>query len=157
MIIRFGEEKDYTQLAEMKWIHGAEDDIDYNENNLDGVNKSEFISRFTEFLREHKEYEIFIAEENNVVISAMFVYRIPKIPKPNGHAESIAYLTNVFTLKEYRNKGIGTKLLKYIKKYLTEQKCELILVFPSEKSISWYERNDFTNINEVFECDLTEE
>lgn len=32
-----------------------------------------------------------------------------------------------------------------------------MLVFPSENSIEWYERNGFTNVNEVFECDLTEE
>lgn len=121
MIIRFSEEKDYPQLAEMKWIHSAEDDIDYGESNLKGVDKAAFLSRFMKFLREHKEYEIFVAEENNVVVSAMFVCRIPKIPKPNGHAESIAYLTNVFTLKDYRNKGIGTKLLSYIKEYLTEK------------------------------------
>ena len=157
MIIRLGKEKDYSQLAEMKWIHAIEDDIDYGEKNLDGVDKSEFISQFITFLREHKEYQIFAAEENDVVVSAMFVYRIPKIPKPNGHAQSIAYLTNVFTLKNYRNKGIGTKLLNYIKEYLTEQKCELMLVFPSENSNEWYERNGFTNVNEVFECDLTEE
>lgn len=157
MIIRFGEEKDYSQLAEIKWIHAAEDDLDYGEHNLEDVDKFEFTSRFITFLKEHKEYRIFVAEENNFVVSAMFVCEIPKLPKPNGHAESIAYLTNVFTVKKHRNKGIGTQLLNYIKEYLTERKCELILVFPSEKSVEWYERNGFTNVNEVFQCNLTEE
>ena len=39
MKIRIANEKDYSELAFMKWEHGAEDDIDYGEHNLDGVDK----------------------------------------------------------------------------------------------------------------------
>lgn len=39
MNIRLANENDYLQLAEMKWLHCEEDDIDYGEHNLDGVNK----------------------------------------------------------------------------------------------------------------------
>lgn len=31
MEVRFAEEKDYIQLAEMKWLHCEEDDEDYGE------------------------------------------------------------------------------------------------------------------------------
>lgn len=44
MRIRIGEKKDYLQLAEMKWLHMEEDDIEYNEDNLKGVDKEIFIS-----------------------------------------------------------------------------------------------------------------
>ncbi len=157
MNIKLANEKDYLQLAEMKWLHCEEDDIDYNEHNLDGINKQQFISEFTNFLKNNKAYKIFVAENNGIVISAMFVYMVPKLPRPNGNAKYIAYLTNVFTLKEYRNKNIGTKLLNYIKQYLTDNKCELIFVWPSENSIKWYSRNEFYQENEIFQCDLTEE
>ena len=79
------------------------------------------------------------------------------MPKPNGKAKYIAYLTNVYTRKEYRNQGIGTELLTYIKGYLAEHKCELLFVWPSEKSMNWYERNGFSPENEIFECVLGEE
>lgn len=116
MNIRFAKESDFGQLAEMKWLHGAEDDDDYGEHNLDGVNKEEFTAEFISFLKANREYRIFLAEDNNIILSAMFVYMLPKLPKPNGNAKYIAYLTNVFTKQEYRNKGIGTELLNYIKK-----------------------------------------
>lgn len=157
MNIRFGEEKDFLQLAEMKWLHGEEDDTDYNEHSLDGVNKESFISEFVLFLKSNHNYKIFVAEDNNTLLSAMFVYMIPKLPKPNGNAKYIAYLTNVFTMREYRNKNIGTELLNYIKNYLSKQKCELIFVWPSDNSVKWYSRNGFSEINEIFECELTEE
>ena len=142
--MRLAQEQDYMQLAEMKWLHSEEDDIDYNTNDLAGVDK-------------HKEYKIFIASDNDVVVSAMFVYMIPKTPKPNRDAKYIAYLTNVYTIKEYRNKKIGTELLTYIKDYLVKEKCELMFAWPSENSVNWYSRNGFCQENEIFECTLGEE
>ena len=157
MEIRLANEADYNELALMKWEHGAEDDIDYDEHNLDGVNKDEFVEEFFAFLKAHKEYDIIVAEKNGIVVSAMFVYLIPKLPKPNGNAKYIAYLTNVYTKKEYRNKGIGTQMMNYIKSYLIEKKCELLFAWPSDNSIAWYQRNGFNGDNEIFECPLCEE
>ncbi|MBR2175989.1 MAG: GNAT family N-acetyltransferase [Clostridia bacterium] len=157
MKIRIANEKDYSELALMKWEHGAEDDIDYGEHNLDGVDKDEFIDEFISFLKEQTEYEIFIAEDNGYPVSAMFIHLIPKLPKPNGNAKYIAYLTNVYTKKAYRNQGIGTKLLDFIKKYLTDKKCELLFAWPSDNSAAWYQRNGFKEENEIFECALCEE
>lgn len=157
MEIRMAKEQDYMQLAEMKWLHCEEDDIDYHEDNLVGSEKDAFIAEFMEFLDTHKEYKIFVAAEDDVVASAMFVYMIPKTPKPNGNAKYIAYLTNVYTRKEYRNKKIGAELMAYIKDYLIKEKCELMFAWPSDKSVNWYLRNDFYSENEVFQCDLGEE
>ncbi len=64
----------------------------------------------------------------------MYVAIIRKIPKPDKKEAYIAYLTNVHTLKEYRNDK-GTELLTYIKEYLSEIKCELTITWPSENSI----------------------
>ena len=135
MEIRLANEADYNELALMKWEHGAEDDIDY----------------------AHKEYEIIIAEENSIVVSAMFVYLVPKLPKPNGNAKYIAYLTNVYTKKKYRSKGVGTQMMNYIKSDLVKNKCELLFAWPSDNSIAWYQRNGFNGDNEIFECPLCEE
>lgn len=110
--------------------------------------------QLAEFLKYHKEYKIFVASDNDIVASAMFVYMIPKTPKPNRNQKYIAYLTNVYTRKEYRNKKIGTELLSYIKEYLTEENCEMIFVWPSDNSVNWYSRNGFSQENEIFQCDL---
>lgn len=154
MEYRLAQEKDYMQLANMKWSHCEEDDNDYNETNLVGADKESFIKTFIEFIYNNPEYKIFVASEEDVVISAMFVYLIPKTPKPNRKQKYIAYLTNVYTLKEYRNKLVGTELMGYIKKYLQKDNCELLFAWPSEKSMKWYERNEFKDVNEMVECDL---
>lgn len=157
LVIRQATERDFGQLAEMKWQHGAEDDLDYGEHNLDGVDKAAFLAEFAAFLRADRHYHIYVADDNGVIASAMFVCLIPKLPKPNGRAKSIAYLTNVFTRAAYRSQGIGTRLLTYIKKELAAQQCELLFVWPSDNSADWYARNGFSPENEIFECQLTEE
>lgn len=157
MKIRIANNQDYINLALMKWDHCAEDDIDYDEHNLVGVNKDEFISEFTAFLSKQNEYQIFVAEDNGEPVSAMFVHMISKLPKPNGNAKYIAYLTNVYTNKTHRNQKIGTKLLNYTKQYLTERQCELIFAWPSDNSVNWYKRNGFIEENKIFECPLCEE
>lgn len=156
-MIRLAQEKDYAQLANMKWLHSEEDDMVYGESNLAGADKEKFLAEFIRFLETDKTYKIFVLEEREIIISAMFVSMIPKVPKPNGKAEYIAYLTNVHTLKEYRNKNKGTELLAYIKDYLREQRCELVIAWPSDHSVNWYVRNGFRQENEVFECDLISE
>lgn len=154
MVIRMAKEQDYIQLAEMRWLHGAEDDEDYGESNLIGVDKEKFISEFVDFLKMNEQYKIFVAADGDVVASAMFVYMIPKVPKPNENVKYISYLTNIYTRKEYRNNGVGSELLEYIKEYLRKEKCELIFAWPSDNSMKWYARNRFSQKNEIFECEL---
>ena len=49
MVIREVQDRDFVQLAEMRWAHAVEDDETYGEHNTDGVTKSEFVERFPEF------------------------------------------------------------------------------------------------------------
>ncbi len=148
---------DYAQLAEMKRLHCEEDDRDYNEHTLQGADKQAFLDEFVSFLHHQKEYLIFVAADEEGIASTMFVHLIPKVPKPNSHIRSIAYLTNVFTKERYRNKGIGTELLTYIKSYLKSEHCELIFAWPSDRSVPFYTRNDFCEENDIVECMLLEE
>ena len=156
-MIREATEKDYYQIANIRWEHALEDDKIYNENNTKNTNREKYIEELVEFLKQNKEYKIFVTTENKIITSTMFVYLVPKIPNPNGNSKYIAYLTKVFTKKEYRNKGIGTELLNYIKEYLKNIKCELIFAWPSDNSINWYKKNNFTNETEIMEFIIMDE
>lgn len=153
-MIRLAEEKDFLQLAEMKWIHCAEDDITYGETNVVGTDKQAFIKDYITFLKNDSTYTVFVMEQDGTIISAMYVAIIEKVPKPKVSKSYIAYLTNVHTLMEYRNMGYGTKLLSYIKDYLKEKGCELIFVWPSDNSVNWYLRNEFKSENDIMECEF---
>ena len=153
-MIRLAEEKDFLQLAHMRWEHKKEDDATYGEDNIKGIESDEFIKEYINFLKTESVYKIFVMEKNEQIIAAMFVTMIRKVPKPNKKESYIAYLTNVYTLKEYRNQGVGTEMLSYIKNYLKQNRCENIIVWPSDKAIEWYVRNEFKSENEILECEL---
>ena len=157
MTIRLADEKDYSIIAKIRWLHAVEDDKIYGEKNTNNVDEQGYINKVIEFLNENKDYKVFISEESGIITASMFVYLVPKIPTPNGNSEYIAYLTKVFTKEEYRNKGIGTKMLNYIKDYLRNLNCELIFAWPSDNSVNWYNRNGFTKENEIMECILMDE
>ena len=157
MQIRMLQPGEEMQLARMKWLHCQEDDRGYGEHNLDGADYATFAAEFTAFLRVHPEYRVYVAAQGDTLAAAMFVYVIPKVPKPGGHAQSIAYLTNVYTLPEWRNQGVGTRLLQAIEQALAAQRCELLLAWPSERSGPWYARNGFRAENEIMECPLSPE
>ena len=132
-------------------------DQEYGEKNTEGIDREEYIRKVIEFLNNDDKYKIFVTKENDKIVSCMFVYLIPKVPNPNGNSKYIAYLTKVYTLKEYRNMGLGTELLNYIKNYLKDLKCELIFAWPSDNSLKWYEKNEFSNDNDIMECVLMDE
>ena len=77
-MIRLAEEKDFLQLAEMKWEHSAEDDITYGETNIVGVDKQAFINDYTTFLKNDPTYTVFVLEQDGIVVSAMYVAIIIK-------------------------------------------------------------------------------
>ncbi len=124
MKIRMALKEDYRELAlaEWDWVSEEDDGGDKEIVDLPYVDKLGFIREFVEYLEKEPGYKIFIAEEDNKVLAAMFVYMIPKIPRPHITVKYISYLTNVFTLKAYRNQGIGTELLRYVQNSVCSKK-----------------------------------
>lgn len=151
MIYRLAEESDLEMLSEMRWEH------EYEEEGHFDITKDEFITECKLFLREGMEkgtWMYWIAEDNGNVVSNIYINRIRKVPKPQKLAAEIGYVTNVHTSIRYRNQGIGTELLKHAKHWAKENKIELLFVWPSEKSVSFYERQGFSIKNEIMELEL---
>ena len=62
----------------------------------------------------HPATIFWVAEDKGVVIANAFINRVSKVPKPQKLVAEIGYLTNVHTKSDYRNRGIGTELLKHV-------------------------------------------
>ena len=78
---------------------------------------SEFNSEhLTEFIKDKNNYG-FIAKENDKIVGFIYGY---SLLRPDGRY--IFYIHSVDVLPEYRNKGIGKKLFKYMIEYLEKEK-----------------------------------
>ncbi|MBU5225258.1 GNAT family N-acetyltransferase [Clostridium senegalense] len=151
MIYRLATEKDIQTLSEMRWQH------EYEEEGNFQISKKDFIKECNLFLvngLKTGSWEYWIAEDNNKIVSNIYINRIRKVPKPQKLFAEIGYVTNVYTKIEFRNKGIGSELIKKVKQWALDNKIELLFVWPSERSINFYKRHGFLIENEVMELEI---
>jgi GNAT superfamily N-acetyltransferase len=94
-------------------------------------------------LLESGQMTVWIAESDGEIIANMFVEQIVKVPKPSKLDDRFGYVTNVHARETYRNQGIGSELLKRLQAWALEQDMEFLVVWPSERSVPFYQRAGF--------------
>ncbi|MEF7564231.1 GNAT family N-acetyltransferase [Bacillus infantis] len=151
MQIRLAERKDIDQLIRMRWDFTLED---YEEGTFSEKDYPEFEKECRFFLEEAIEgdiWYIWIAEDHGKVVSHMYIERIQKVPRPGRITYPFAYMTNVYTVPEYRGKGVGSRLITAINTWIEENHYEFIIVWPSEEGVEFYKRNGYKHCNEPME------
>jgi len=130
IVFRRAKTSDINTLAELRWNLYTDDSPN------DTIKKRKFIEEFCATLpniENNDNFLHFVAEYNKKIISVLSVIKITKIPSPNEPYHQYGYLTNVYTLPKFRNKGVGGALLDKIKNDLEIQKLELLIVWPSDR------------------------
>jgi len=155
MIYKEATEQNIMQLVEMRW------DFEYENRKFDAdISKDVFFQNCYLFLKDGMDkgdWVYWIVEEDNLILSQVFVRKIRKVPKPQKIIDEYGYVTNVYTRPHYRNKGIGQKLMEKVKEWSLHNDLELLIVWPSKRSIKFYERAGFINQNEIMEFIVRED
>ena len=151
MQIRLAERKDIDQLIQMRWDFTVEhnETKTFEESDLE-VFKIECRS-FLENAIESETWFIWVAEKESKIVSHIYIELIQKVPRPGRVTYPFAFMTNVFTVKDYRNLGIGSKLITTINEWSKNRKYEFIIVWPSDDSIDFYRRNGYIHCKEPME------
>ncbi|WP_026907276.1 GNAT family N-acetyltransferase [Paucisalibacillus globulus] len=149
MNIRLAEMKDIKQLIKMRWDFTIEHDESKANESYDDFEKE--CQTFLKNALNGRDWFIWVAEENDRVVSHIYIELIQKVPRPGRITHPFAYMTNVFTIPEYRNKGIGSKLLRSINKWIEENNYEFVIVWPSDDAINYYEKNGYVRCTEPME------
>ncbi|MCJ7843589.1 GNAT family N-acetyltransferase [Lederbergia sp. NSJ-179] len=148
MNIRLAENQDMKQLIKMRWDFTIEHDESKRIENTPFNDFEIECQSFLENALSSGQWFIWVAEENGKIISHIFIELIQKVPRPGRITHPFAYMTNVYTIKEYRNKGIGSKLLATVNKWAKENSYEFIIVWPSDDSIHFYKKNGYIHCAE---------
>lgn len=155
MIYRLADKEDAPQLVQMRW------DFQMEEREIDPkYDRQAFFEECSEFVEagiSSNDWACWVAEENGDIVSHIYVRRIRKIPKPKRSWDEIGYVTNVYTKPQYRGKGIGKHLMEKVKEWAVECDLELLIVWPSERAVPFYEREGFSVKNEIMELILRED
>ncbi len=149
---RIATEADIDALAEMRW------DFRIEEAEGQAVNdKPTFLAACREFLRKglhNDEWTYWVATSDGEIVSHIFVLSILKVPKPNRLEDADGYVTNVYTRPAYRGHGIGSELMNHVTAWAKEQDLGTLFVWPSERSIAYYERAGFVGHSELMEYEV---
>jgi GNAT superfamily N-acetyltransferase len=144
-------EHDVEQLARMRWDFRTEDD------EAPVMDQAEFIESCVAYLKQSLEtdsWTYWIAKDRDEIVSHIFVYIIQAVPKPSSFTNCWGYMTNVYTKPAYRNKGIGSELMRHVKHWVKEQGLRLLIVSPSEASVPFYARAGFRSETEWMELEF---
>ena len=116
--------------------------------------ETEFLRRCTAWMEDHLKKDAWlcwVAEENEQLIGAVWLQLVEKIPNPRSEAEHHAYLTNFYVDERARGRGIGTKLLRAAIEWCKTADVHAIILWPTERSRSLYERNGFAVRDDLLE------
>ncbi|RNC97630.1 GNAT family N-acetyltransferase [Lysinibacillus halotolerans] len=149
MNIRLAETKDIDQLIKMRWDFTIEHDESKKNASFEDFEKE--CHAFLEDAIQNDRWFIWVAEENGKVASHIYIEVIQKVPRPGRVTHPFAYMTNVYTIPEYRNKGVGSKLLRSINNWVKENGYEFVIVWPSDEAIHYYEKNGYVHCKEPME------
>jgi predicted N-acetyltransferase YhbS len=93
-------------------------------------------------------WQIWVAEMGGQIVSHAFLALIDKVPRPIREHARIGYLTNVYTRPTFRGQGIGAEIIRQAQAAAREADVELIIVWPSDESTAFYEREGFRKPDE---------
>ncbi|HAM81582.1 GNAT family N-acetyltransferase [Ornithinibacillus bavariensis] len=149
MNIRLAETKDINQLIKMRWHNTIEFDESKKDEPYEEFEKECQI--FLENALNSNQWFIWVAEDKGKIISHIYIELIQKVPRPGRITHPFAYMTNVYTIPEYRNQGVGSNVLSSINKWIKENKYEFVIVWPSDEAINYYKKNGYVHCKEPME------
>ena len=151
MKIRQYTEEDIPQLIKMRFDFTAETyEIDPNTYDDFVIECGAFLEAIVESTRWH----VWVAEVKGVIVSHIFVEIIDTVPRPGRKKSPYGFITNVYTIPEYRSQGIGGEILEIINEWSKEIGLTFLTVWPSEASTEFYRRHGFDKSKEMMENHL---
>ena len=121
--------------------------------------ESEFLNRCGNWMADRLTqpmWRSWVAEQGGEIVGALWLQLIEKIPNPTSESELHAYITNVFVNESARGKGVGSQLLTEAIEFCKQRSVHAVILWPSEKSRTLYQRHGFDVRSDLMELVLGE-
>jgi ribosomal protein S18 acetylase RimI-like enzyme len=151
--IRHARLPDIPRLVELRRRFKIEEDNEDGARERPGY--AEDCRKFYTRAVETDGWFVWVAEAGREIVSNATVVLIDKVPHPFTERSRIAYLTNVYTVPDFRGQGIAGRILAKAQESARAADVELVIVWPSERSVSLYKRQGFEVQDEPLVWDAT--
>ena len=148
--IRRATPADADVLAALRWeFRGDRERVVESE--------SDFVARCAVWMRQELaaaiRWRAWVAELDGAVAGQLWLQIIEKLPNPNGEGQRHAYVSNVYVRPAARG-GTGTRLLLTALDDARAEGVDRVVLWPSARSVSLYQRHGFTRDGGVMELTL---
>lgn len=112
----------------------------------DVESEATFLTRCSSWMSERLQqsnWRCWVVEQDSAILGALWLQLIEKIPNPTSEPEFHAYITNVFINEAARGAGLGSQLLTEALTFCKQQSVHAVILWPTEKSRTLYERHGF--------------
>ena len=103
-------------------------------------------------LHNEGRWKCWIAESEGMGVGNLWAQLIDQIPNPTSEAERFIYFTNFYVLKEFRDSGVGSRLITAALNWSRSKSVHAGILWPTERSRTFYSRHGFavgTNLMEI--------
>ena len=90
------------------------------------------------------------APPQSEIIGQVWLQILPKVPNPVGERDRHAYLSNLYVAPEARG-GVGSRLLDAALGWADRHGVDCVVLWPTPKSTTLYERHGFARPGDVME------
>ena len=103
-----------------------------------------FEARFLDWYeRESARRVCWLGEVSGQPVGMMNLSIFERMPRPGLDTGTWGYLANAFVLEQYRNQGVGGRLLDALLAYADDHAYIRIVLRPTERAIPFYQRAGF--------------
>lgn len=145
MTIRFATLQDKDQVLKLFDEFSSMLEAKERPAQVGGIIFNEIINR--------DDTKIFVAEEKSELLGVVTFYLLPNI----RHGWHRGHIEDFFVTNTVRNKGVGTKLLSFIKDYCRKNNIKVIKLDSGNELTSahkFYEKNDGKTTERFFRFDV---
>lgn len=146
--IRFAIASDAAALANLRYAFRA-------STGTATEPKPDFLSRCITWMETHLadngSWRCWVAEESEALMAAVWLQLIEKIPNPTGERERHGYITNFYVTESARGRGLGSSLLSEVIRWCEAHNVHSIILWPTERSRTLYERHGFAVHEDILE------
>jgi GNAT superfamily N-acetyltransferase len=143
--IGFASIEDVAELARLRWELYAEQEGDPAET------PAAYRLRFERFASDALAsggWRAWVARGGDRLVGAMWLQTVRRVPVPGKRAGPIGYLTNVYVEGPHRNAGLGARMLELLTGWCRDEGYSEVIVWPTERSRSFYGRGGFDRLDE---------
>jgi GNAT superfamily N-acetyltransferase len=115
-----------------------------------------FEARMALWLEGHlgRGWKAWLACEGDATVGHVFLHVIGKVPNPVPEPEQLGYVTNLYVRPDCRGRGVGAGLLDVALEECRALGLDTVVLWPSPRSKSLYERRGFVSPADVLELPL---